>query len=343
MIKIGISMGDPNGVGPEIILKAFNDSRLFENILPIVYGSNRVLSFYKKLIPNCSINYAKARSIDDLKTKQLNVISIWDGAFNIQPGKANKEGGDFAFKALEAATSDLASGKIDVLVTAPINKKMIQNDQFDFPGHTEYLTRLSNAEDSLMLMAYNNLRVGVATNHIPVDQVSSTLSKETIQSKLLLLYHSLKNDFGVLTPKIAVLGLNPHAGEQGMLGKEEVEIIQPAIDELKKNGLLLFGPFPADGFFGSKSFLNYDGVLAMYHDQGLIPFKTMAAGNGVNYTAGLPIVRTSPDHGTAYDIAGKNLANGDSLRNAAYLAVDVFNQRKHQKELAINPLKVTSK
>ena len=343
MIKIGISMGDPNGVGPEIILKAFNDSRLFENILPIVYGSNRVLSFYKKLIPNCFINYAKARSIDDLKTKQLNVISIWDGAFNIQPGKANKEGGDFAFKALEAATSDLASGKIDVLVTAPINKKMIQNDQFDFPGHTEYLTRLSNAEDSLMLMAYNNLRVGVATNHIPVDQVSSTLSKETIQSKLLILYHSLKNDFGVLNPKIAVLGLNPHAGEQGMLGKEEVEIIQPAIDELKKNGLLLFGPFPADGFFGSKSFIKYDGVLAMYHDQGLIPFKTMAAGNGVNYTAGLPIVRTSPDHGTAYDIAGKNLANGDSLRNAAYLAVDVFNQRKHQKELAINPLKVTSK
>ena len=342
MIKIGISMGDPNGVGPEIILKAFNDSRLFENILPIVYGSNRVLSFYKKLIPNCSINYAKARSIDDLKTKQLNVISIWDGAFNIQPGKANKEGGDFAFKALEAATSDLASGKIDVLVTAPINKKMIQNDQFDFPGHTEYLTRLSNAEDSLMLMAYNNLRVGVATNHIPVDQVSSTLSKETIQSKLLLLYHSLKNDFGVLTPKIAVLGLNPHAGEQGMLGKEEVEIIQPAIDELKKNGLLLFGPFPADGFFGSKSFLNYDGVLAMYHDQGLIPFKTLSFGTGVNYTAGLNKVRTSPDHGTGYDIAGKGLADSTSFKNAIFSAIEILKSRKLFEDLNKNPLNLSN-
>tara|TARA_B110000438_G_C15775850_1_gene634014 strand:- start:278 stop:1312 length:1035 start_codon:yes stop_codon:yes gene_type:complete len=338
MVKVGISMGDPNGIGPEIILKTFNDSRLFEDLTPVIYGSTTILSHYKKLMPNYNVNYAKINSVDNLSDKQMNVVNVWNDDFEIQPGKATSIGGQFSFMALEAATADLASGKIDVLITAPINKKTIQNDDFNFPGHTEYLTKMSNAEESLMLMVLNNLRVGVATNHIPVSSVANALSVELICAKISILNQSLITDFGIASPKIAVLGLNPHAGENGLLGSEEIEIIKPAIDKIKNSGILAFGPFPADGFFGSGNISSYDGVLAMYHDQGLIPFKTIAHGNGVNYTAGLPIVRTSPDHGTAYDISGENKANANSLRNAVYLACDIFKQRNYQKKIGANPL-----
>jgi 4-hydroxythreonine-4-phosphate dehydrogenase len=338
MVKVGISMGDPNGVGAEIILKTFNDARLFDDLIPVVYGCSSILSHYKKLMPNDNIKYAKINSVDNISPKQINVVSIWEEEFIVQPGKATQAGGEFSFMALEAATSDLASGKIDVLITAPINKKTIQNDDFQFPGHTEYLTKMSNAEDSLMLMVLNNLRVGVATNHIPVSAISSALSIDLISSKLSILNQSLITDFGISKPKIAVLGLNPHAGENGLLGSEEAEIIKPAIEKIKSSGVLAFGPFPADGFFGSKNISSYDGVLAMYHDQGLIPFKSIAIGNGVNYTAGLPIVRTSPDHGTAYDISGKNKASANSLRNAVYLACDIYKQRTFQKQISANPL-----
>ena len=340
MVKVGISMGDPNGVGPEIILKAFNDVRLFDNLVPVVYGCSSILSHYKKLIHNYNIKYAKISSVDNISNKQINVIPVWEEEFIVQPGKATPAGGQFSFMALEAATADLASGKIDVLITAPINKKTIQSDNFQFPGHTEYLTKMSNAEDSLMLMVLNDLRVGVATNHIPVSAISSSLSIDLICSKISILNQSLITDFGVNKPKIAVLGLNPHAGENSLLGVEEAEIIKPAIEKIKTSGVLAFGPFPADGFFGSNTISSYDGILAMYHDQGLIPFKSIAVGNGVNYTAGLPIVRTSPDHGTAYDISGKNKASANSLRNAIYLACDIYKQRAFQKQINANPLKL---
>ena len=338
MIKVGISIGDPNGIGPEIILKALQDSRLLSGFTTIVYGSNNVLNYYKKLIPDYITKYAKVASVEDSKPKQINIVNIGHENFIVNPGFPTKESGAYSFSSLESATKDLANGKIDVLVTAPINKKLIQNEHFNFPGHTEYLTKLSNTEHSLMLMVMDKLRVGVATNHIPLSEVKLVLSEDIIHQKLTLLNHSLINDFGILKPKIAVLGLNPHAGENGMLGDEEQEIINPAILRAKNNNLLAFGPFPADGFFGSKNLFNYDGVLAMYHDQGLIPFKTIAQGRGVNFTAGLPIVRTSPDHGTAYDIVEKNIASEISMRNALYLAVDILKNRKHQKELNSNPL-----
>ena len=342
MIKVGISMGDPNGIGPEVILKAFNDSRLFDDLIPVIYGSRPILSYYKKLMPNYNTSYAEVNSVDNVAPKQINVINIWENDFEVQPGKATSMGGQFSFMALESATSDLASGKIDVLITAPINKKTIQNDSFNFPGHTEYLTKMSNAEESLMLMVLDDLRVGVATNHIPVSTIAKALSIELLCAKISILNQSLITDFGINSPKIAVLGLNPHAGENGLLGSDEDEIIKPAIDKIKNSGVLAFGPFPADGFFGSKNLSAYDGVLAMYHDQGLIPFKAIAGGTGVNYTAGLPIVRTSPDHGTAYDIAGENKANSNSLRNAVYLACDIYRQRNYQKKISSNPLKINA-
>ncbi len=270
------------------------------------------------------------------------MVNIGHEDFVVKPGFPTKESGAFSFSSLESATKDLANGKIDVLVTAPINKKLIQSEHFNFPGHTEFLTKLSNTEQSLMLMVMDKLRVGIATNHIPLSDVKLVLSEDIIYEKLTLLHHSLINDFGILKPKIAVLGLNPHAGENGMLGNEEQEIINPAITRAKNNNVLAFGPFPADGFFGSKNLFNYDGVLAMYHDQGLIPFKTIAQGRGVNFTAGLPIVRTSPDHGTAYDIVEKNIASEISMRNALYLAVDILKNRKLQKELSLNPLLINS-
>jgi 4-hydroxythreonine-4-phosphate dehydrogenase len=325
---IGISIGDLNGIGPEVILKTISDSRILKICTPVIYGSLKVFARYRKLLELDEINFNITKSISSIHNKKINLLSCWEEDVEITPGKVTEEGGKYALLSLKKATEDVLSNKLDALVTAPINKKNIQSADFKFPGHTEFLTDQCKVQESLMLLVSGKLRVGVVTGHIPLHEVKSAVSKEKIITKVNILYKSLKNDFGITKPKIAVLGLNPHAGEQGLLGKEEIEIIIPLIEELKDKGLLVFGPFPADGFFGSSGFLKYDGILGMYHDQGLVAFKSIAFDSGVNFTAGLPIIRTSPDHGTAYDIAGKNLASEHSFREALYLATDIIKSRK---------------
>lgn len=324
---IGISIGDINGVGPEIILKTFSDQRIFALCTPIIYGSGKVIAYYRKVL-NININYNQCDSIESIKHNTVNIINCIDNNIEVKPGELLEAAGKASFEALEKATTDLVSRKIDALVTAPINKKLIQNKDFDFPGHTEYLTKRAEEKTSLMLMTSSNLKVGLVTGHIPISAVSNAITKEAIISKATLLHRTLKKDFGITKPKIAILGLNPHAGDNGLLGKEEIDIIIPSIKELKEKEILAFGPYPADGFFGNFSFKAYDGVLAMYHDQGLTPFKTIAFEKGVNYTASLPIIRTSPDHGTGYEIAGKGIANETSFREAVYLAIDIHIKRK---------------
>ena len=337
-IKVGISIGDLNGIGFEVIIKALEDARMLSNATVVIYSSARIASFYRKMF-DIPFNYVKVSNADDIQEGKINMLNLWEDDFKIEPGVSTLEGGKVAFMSLEAATKDLAAGKIDVLVTAPINKKNIQSADFKFPGHTEYLTKYSNADESLMFMIKDSLRVGVATNHIPVNEISKVLTKDIILKKLVLMNQSLQKDFGILKPRIAVLGLNPHAGENGMLGEEESTVIIPAIEMAKKEGIVAFGPYASDGIFGSKSYTTFDGILAMYHDQGLTPFKALAGGTGVNFTAGLPIVRTSPDHGTAYEIAGQNMADADSFRNAFYLAIDIYKNRIEIKEMNKNPLK----
>ena len=339
-IKIGISVGDINGIGPEIIIKAFADKRVLSNVTPIIYGSKKIFTEQHNLLElnNVAINYMS--STHEASKKQVNVLQVWEDNFTLNPGEFSKIGGEYAYKSLKAATTDLASNKVDVLVTAPINKENIQSSGFDFPGHTEYLAKLSNVDEALMLMCGEDLRVGVVTGHIPLNSVSSALSEELVLDKIVQMNNSLVKDFMISKPKIGVLGLNPHAGENGLLGDEENKIITPAIQKAKSMGILAYGPFPADGFFGSSTFREFDGVLAMYHDQGLIPFKSMTFGSGVNFTAGLPIVRTSPDHGVAYDLVGKNKASASSFRNAVYMARDIYNNRELYKEIHSNPLPV---
>jgi 4-hydroxythreonine-4-phosphate dehydrogenase len=337
-IKVGITIGDFNGIGMEVIIKTFLDARMLENVTPIVYGSDQIASFYRKELEIDDFSFNKISNASEAKENKANVIHLWEEDIIVEMGKSTETAGEYAFKSLEAATEDLAAGKIDVLITAPINKKNIQSDKFNFPGHTEYLTRYSNADDSLMLMVLNNLRVGTITNHIPLKDVSEMLTKDLICRKVEILQSSLQKDFGIKKPKIAILGLNPHAGEEGMLGTEEKEVIFPAIQAMQEKGVIVYGPYPSDGFFGSSNFKNFDGILAIYHDQGLTPFKTLVAGAGVNFTAGLPIVRTSPDHGTAYDIVGKGVASEESFRNAIFLAVDIYNNRKVYQEINANPL-----
>ncbi|MDN5215451.1 4-hydroxythreonine-4-phosphate dehydrogenase PdxA [Fulvivirgaceae bacterium BMA12] len=330
---IGITVGDLNGIGTEIIIKALSDNRLLKMFTPVVYGSTKVLSYYRKTLGLEPFNHHPVNNNFDLHTKKINVKNCWQDTVELNPGQVTSAGGKYAFIALEAATNDLREGKINALVTAPINKKNIQSDDFKFVGHTEYLTHKFNNQnqDSLMLLVSEQLRIGVVTSHIPLVEVKKRLTQEAIVSKINLLYKSLKNDFGIIKPKIAVLGLNPHAGEDGLLGNEETEIIIPAINECKKKGNLILGPFPADGFFGKMEHKKFDGVMAMYHDQGLIPFKTLAFDEGVNYTAGLPVVRTSPDHGTAYNLAGKNKANEESMLQAIFLAMDITKKRMEAK------------
>ena len=339
-IKIGISVGDINGIGPEIIIKAFADKRVLSNVTPIIYGSKKIFTEHLNLLElnNVTINYIS--STQEASKKQVNVLQVWEDNFTLNPGEFSKIGGEYAYKSLKAATTDLASNKVDVLVTAPINKENIQSSGFDFPGHTEYLAKLSNVDEALMLMCGEDLRVGVVTGHIPLNSVSSALSEELVLNKIGQMNNSLVKDFMISKPKIGVSGLNPHAGENGLLGDEENKIIIPAIRKAKSMGILAYGPFPADGFFGSSTFREFDGVLAMYHDQGLIPFKSMTFGSGVNFTAGLPIVRTSPDHGVAYDLVGKNKASASSFRNAVYMARDIYNNRELYKEIHSNPLPV---
>lgn len=328
---IGITLGDYNGIGPEVILKVLQGNHLNKLCTPVVYGSMRVLNRYKHLLDMKDWQLFGANHINNINPKAANVLTCFpDQSTEVEPGKVTQEAGKAALASLQKAVSDLKEGKLDAIVTAPINKANIQSDEFKFPGHTEYLADAFEANEYLMFMVSEDLRVGVATGHIPVTEVSKHLTKELISQKLQQMLSSLSQDFGISKPRIAVLGLNPHAGEGGLLGNEENDVITPAIQEFKNKGQLIFGPFPADGFFGMMQHKKFDAVLAMYHDQGLIPFKMLAFESGVNFTSGLPIVRTSPDHGTAYDIAGKNKADESSMRQAIFTAIDIVKNR-HEK------------
>jgi len=336
--KVGITHGDFNGVSYEVMINSLRDNRLMELFVPVIYGLTKVLAYYRKALKLNDFNYNIAQDASKLYMRKVNIINLSKDEVNIEPGKSSQEAGEMAYLALEKAIEDIQQNKIDVLVTAPLNKSNIQSDKFQFPGHTEYLASSFNVSDYLMLMVHGDLRIGTVTGHIPLKEVSDALNEVLIISKLKVLNQSLVRDFGVSRPKIAVMGLNPHAGDNGLLGSEDDEIITPALIKAKKQGILVYGPFAADGFFGSADLKKYDGVLAMYHDQGLIAFKTAAAGSGVNFTAGLPIVRTSPSHGTAYDIVGSGKSSERSMRDAIYLAKDIFNARKKYDEDNSDPL-----
>jgi 4-hydroxythreonine-4-phosphate dehydrogenase len=340
-LKVGISIGDVNGIGLEIIIKTLADSKIYNYFTPIVYGHTKVASFYRRVTEVSELNFNVIDHPSQAQDKRANMINCWDEEVKIEPGVPNKEVGKFAFASLERATADLLKGDIDALVTAPINKDTIQSDSFDFPGHTEYLQDRDGAAESLMFLVSDTLRVGVVTGHIPVAKVAESISIEKILSKLKLMNASLQNDFWIRKPKIAVLGLNPHASDNGLIGNEEHTAIIPAIEEARANDILAFGPYAADGFFANGTYLQFDAVLAMYHDQGLIPFKQIAFESGVNFTAGLKFVRTSPDHGTAYDIAGKNMASEISFCEAIFTALHIAKHRIESVELNENPLLFT--
>ncbi len=325
--RIGITLGDLNGVGPEVVIKALADHRMLDVITPVIYGSAKVISFYRKQLNIEDFNYTQVRNNGQFAPRNINVVNCWDDNLEISPGKASTESGKAAFIALKQASEELKEGTIDALVTAPIDKQTIHSDEFPFAGHTEFLTQFFGAAESLMFMVSDTLRVGLVTGHIPVKEIAASITQENIESKLKIMEQSLRKDFGISKPRIAVLGLNPHAGDGGLIGDEEDLFIKPVIEGYKNRGKLVYGPFSADGFFASGSHIKYDAILAMYHDQGLIPFKAIAFNEGMNFTAGLKVVRTSPDHGTGYNIAGKNLANESSLRNAIYGAADIFKLR----------------
>jgi 4-hydroxythreonine-4-phosphate dehydrogenase len=341
-IIVGISQGDINGIGLEVIIKTFLDPTMFELCTPIVYGSLKTASHYRKALAIDDFSFNPIKDPSEANHKRANIINVYEEEVALELGKQTANGGKYALKSLEAAAYALAQGKVNVLVTAPINKENIQSPDFNFPGHTEYLDDKFGDGNSLMMLVWNNLRVAVATGHIPVTEVGKALTEDKILKKLTTLNQSLIQDFNIPKPKIAVLGLNPHAGDNGVIGNEEKNIIIPAIKKATDRGMIVYGPYPADGFFGNETYKKFDAVLAMYHDQGLIPFKTIAFNEGVNFTAGLPIVRTSPDHGTAYDIAGKNIASETSFRNAIYVATDIYNNRRIHKEASANPLKTNS-
>lgn len=335
-IKVGVTLGDMNGIGPEIILKTIADSRMLQDIVLVIYGSGRVFNHYRKTLDMDIPQMFGIQNADEAVARKANLISITNGEVHPEPGRITREAGALAFRSLDRAVSDLAGTKIDVLVTSPINKKNIQNDDFHFAGHTEYLANYSNVDDALMFMCSDNLRVGVVTGHMPLKDVSSKITIESVREKIIAVDKSLRLDFSIEKPRIAVLGLNPHAGDNGLLGSEEKDHVIPAINEARDQGILAVGPFPADGFFAGGRMTEFDAVLAMYHDQGLIPFKALAGDYGVNFTARLPIVRTSPAHGTAYDIAGKGKANEQSFRQAIYMACDIYTRRKENKLLRSN-------
>ena len=341
-IIVGISHGDINGIGLEVIIKSFLDPTIFELCTPVVFGSNKTASFHRKTLNIEDFSFNQIKEVSEANGKRANIINVYEDEVNIELGKQTEIGGKYALKSLEAAAYALAQGKVHVLVTAPINKENIQSPDFNFPGHTEYLESKFGDGNSLMFLVSDTLRVAVATGHIPVTQVAAALTVEKITNKIRALHLSLVKDFNITKPKIAVLGLNPHAGDNGVIGNEEKNIILPAINIAKEEGIIAYGPYPADGFFGNKTYTQFDAVLAMYHDQGLVPFKTIAFNNGVNFTAGLPIVRTSPDHGTAYDIAGKNKASEKSFREAIYTAIDIYRNRKINKVSWANPLKIST-
>lgn len=324
---IGITIGDINGIGPEVIIKALSDQRILRFFTPVVYASAKIFGFYRKKIESNFV-YHQIKNFDGINPKKVNVYNLWDETLSINPGEESEELATYTLKSLTTAAEDLKEGKIDAIVTAPLNKDLIHSEAFNFPGHTEYFAEKFDSKEHLMFMVSESLKIGVVTGHMPLKDVPGNISKEKIVKKLRVMCNSLKNDFGISKPRIAVLGLNPHAGEGGLLGKEEEEIILPAIQEFKEEGNLVFGPFPSDGFFGMMEFRRFDAVLAMYHDQGLTTFKYVAFEEGVNFTAGLPVVRTSPDHGTAYNIAGKNEANESSMKNAIYMATEILKCRQ---------------
>lgn len=325
--RIGMTIGDLNGIGPEVIIKTLSDSRLLNHLTPIIFGSPRAMAYYKKALNADDFNYVTVRDRGQFKADAINVVSCWEEMVDITPGQSSKATGHAAALALKEATAQIADGTIHAMVTAPIDKSSIYSDQFPYRGHTEYLRAQFNDKEPLMLMVSSDLRIGLVTEHIPLREVPPLLTAELIGRKLNALEKSMRNDFGISKPKIAVLALNPHAGDAGLIGKEDDEILTPALTEKKNHGKLFFGPFPSDAFFASGEFRKYDAVLAIYHDQGLIPFKLMAFADGVNFTAGLPFVRTSPDHGTAYPIAGKGVADESSFRNAMFVAMDIVRQR----------------
>ncbi|MFN3839626.1 MAG: 4-hydroxythreonine-4-phosphate dehydrogenase PdxA [Cyclobacteriaceae bacterium] len=326
--RIGITLGDINGVGPEVVIKALYDGRILSLITPVIYGSTRSISFYKKLLNMEDFAYSHVKGRGQFMPKIVNVVNCWEDSIEIAPGKPSLETGKAAFLSLNQAAHDLKEGLIDALVTAPVDKSTIHSTEFPFKGHTEFLAEYFNTSDYLMLMVSEKLRVGLVTEHLPIKDVSLMVTRDRVTIKLMIFEQTLQKDFGIQKPKIAVLGLNPHAGDGGLIGQEEETIIKPVINEMKNKNKLVYGPFAADGFFASGQHTRYDGILAMYHDQGLIPFKTMAFENGVNFTAGLPAIRTSPDHGTGYSIAGKNQALEGSMRQAIYTAVDIVKIRK---------------
>jgi len=342
-LKIGISIGDVNGIGLEVIIKTLSNPAILNYCTPIVYGHTKVSSFHRKANNLGDFSFNVINHANQAQARKANMINCWEEDVKIELGTVTETGGKYALLSLEKATADLIKGDIDALVTAPINKHNIQSETFAFPGHTEYLQQKSESNDVLMFLISENLRVGVVTGHIPVAAVPAAITKDKILNKIKLINESLKKDFWIEKPKIAVLGLNPHASDNGLLGTEEAEIISPAIQEAYDKGIMCFGPYPADGFFGNGSYKQFDAVLAMYHDQGLIPFKTLAFHNGVNYTAGLKFVRTSPDHGTGYDIAGKDLADSTSFTEALFAAIHIVKNRREQEEMLSNQLRTGGK
>jgi 4-hydroxythreonine-4-phosphate dehydrogenase len=340
-IIVGISIGDLNGIGSEVILKTFEDSRMLEMCTPVIFANAKILSFVKKSFTS-TVQFHGVDKLDQVVPGKVNVYNLWKEGVDINLGTNDEKIGEYAIKSFVAATKALKEGLVDVLVTAPINKYNIQSEDFKFPGHTDYLDQELDG-NALMMMVQDNLRVGLLTDHVPLSEVSSHLTEELITRKIETVRKSLIQDFSIVRPKIAVLGLNPHAGDGGVIGKEDDLILKPALKKIFDAGTMVFGPFPADGFFGSGQYEKYDAIVATYHDQGLIPFKTLSFGKGVNYTAGLNKIRTSPDHGTAYDIAGKDMADFNSFKEAVYLAIDIFHSRNQYEEISKKPLKIKEK
>jgi 4-hydroxythreonine-4-phosphate dehydrogenase len=339
---IAFTCGDINGIGLELIINTLSDNRILEQCTPVIFASNKSINFYRKSLPEVNFAYQSIKDFTRINHKQLNLFNCWDEEVVISAGQLNEVGGRYARLSLQQAVNALKEGQVHGLVTAPLHKKNIQSDDFNFTGHTPYLKHEFGLNDVVMLMVASNLRVALVTEHVPVKDIAANLSKERIVSKLHILNESLKRDFGIEKPKIAVLGLNPHAGDEGLVGNEEQTIIKPAIKEVKEKGMFAFGPFSADAFFARAQYNNFDAVLAMYHDQGLIPFKSLAIGEGVNYTAGMPVVRTSPDHGTAFDIAGKGKADTSSFLAAVFECIDIIKRRAAYDESHSNPLRKMS-
>lgn len=335
---IGITTGDLNGIGPEVIIRTFSDNRMLNLCTPVIFGSAKSINFYRKMLGEGHFNYQNIRNFEKLSQKQVNLFNCWDEEVIINPGQISDTAGKYAARSLSVAVQCLKDGQIEGLVTAPIHKKSIQGNDFHYTGHTPYLKEVFGVKEVVMLMVASQMRVAVLSEHVPISEAAQWVTMENILTKLQVLNESLIKDFGIEKPKIALLGLNPHAGDGGVIGAEEQQVIIPAINQAMNNGMLCFGPYSADGFFARSYYLHFDVVLAMYHDQGLIPFKSLAMGPGVNYTAGLPIVRTSPDHGTAFDITGKKMADPSSFRQAVFACIDIIRQRNNYEEATANPL-----